>query len=56
MMGEYNPSEPFAPLIKHLKEGREYAISGGQKITNNMMVTKGITLLAQTVIFNDHIK
>ena len=56
MTGAYNPSETFAPLIKQLEKGRESARSGGQKITDNMMVSKDITLLAQTAKFDDNIK
>ena len=53
MMGPYNASEPISQPIKKLEKGRELARSGGQKISDLMMMSKGITLLAQTGIFND---
>ena len=45
MMGPYNPAEPLAQLIKQLEKGREFVRAGGQTISNDMMVSKGITLL-----------
>ena len=56
MMGPYNPTELLAILIDKLKKGREFAISGYQTISDAMMTPKGITLLAQTGIFNDDIR
>ena len=56
MMGPYNPAEPLARIIEHLEKGREFARAGGQTISDNMMMSKGITLLAQTGIFNDDIR
>ena len=41
---------------EQLEKGREFAISGGQKISDAMMISKGITLLAQMVIFNEIIR
>ena len=55
-MGPYKPAEPLAQLIKQLEEGREFAGAGGQTISDAMMMSKVITLLAQTVIFNDDIR
>ena len=49
-MGTYNPAETLAQIIKQLEKGREFAQAGGQKISNAMMISKGITLLAQTGI------
>ena len=56
MMGPYNPPEPLSRLIKQLENGRGFARSGGQTISNDMMMSKGITLLAQTRIFNADIR
>ena len=56
MMGPYNPAEPLAQLIKQLKKGREFSGSGGQKISDAMNMSKDITLLEQTGIFNDDIR
>ena len=47
MMGPYDPAEPLAQLIDQLEKGREFARSGGQKISDAMMTSKVITLLAQ---------
>ena len=55
IMGPYNPTEPLSRLIQQLKKGREFARSGGQVIAHTMMVPKGITLLAQTEMFNKEI-
>ena len=51
-MGTYGTAETLTRLIKKLKKGREYEISGGQTIADAMMVSKGITLLSQTTTFN----
>ena len=55
MMGPYKPTEPLARLIEKIEKKREFTRAGGQAISNNMMMSKGITLLAQTGIFNDNI-
>ena len=51
-MGPYGTAETLTRLIVQLKKGREYEIAGGQKISDAMMVSKGITLLSQTATFN----
>ena len=56
MMGSYDPAEPLAQLIEQLEKGGESARAGGQTISDAMMMSKGITLLAQTGIFNDNIR
>ena len=56
MMGPYDPAEPLAQIIEQLEKGRKFAGAGGQKISNAMMMSKGITLLAQTGIFDDDIR
>ena len=56
MIGPYDPAEPLAQLIKQLEKGRKLSGAGGQTISNNMMMSKGITLKAQTGIFNDDIR
>ena len=52
MMGSYDPVEPLSRLIKQLEKGRDFALEGEQKIADVMMVSKGITLLAHTAMFN----
>ena len=47
MIRPYKPAEPLARIIEQLEKGREFAQSGGQMISDVMMVSKGITLLAQ---------
>ena len=56
MMGPYNPTEPIAQIIKHLEKGREFSRSGCLTISDAMMMSKRITLLAQTGIVNDDIR
>ena len=56
MMGRYDPTEPLARLIEQLEKGREFARAEGQTISDAMMMSKGITLLAQTGIFNYDIR
>ena len=56
MMGPYDPIEPLARIIEQLEKGREFSRSGGQTIYDAMMMSKGITLLEQTIIFNDDIR
>ena len=55
MMGSYDPAEPLSWTIEELETGREFSRVGGQTISDAMMMSKGITLLAQTLIFNDDI-
>ena len=56
MMGPYNPTEPLTRLIEKLEKGREIAQAGGHTIADAIMVSKGITLLTQTEIFNEEIR
>ena len=56
MMNPYDPELPLATLTNQLEKGRAFAQMGLQTISENMMVTKGITLLANTAVFNDDIK
>ena len=56
IMGPYNPVEPLDQLIKQVEKGREFARSRDQKISDAMMTSKGITLMAQTGNFNDDIR
>ena len=48
MIGPYDHAEPLASLIIKLEEERKFVRAGGQTIANTMIVSKGITLLAQT--------
>ena len=56
MMGTYNPEEPLACLIEHLAKGLELLCDRGQTISDVMVVSKVITLLIQTMTFNDYIR
>ena len=56
IMGPYEPTDPLDHLIYQPEKGQELAISGGKKIPEYMMVSKGVTLLAQTETFNNNIK
>ena len=56
MMGPYDPAEPLAQLTNKLEKGRKFSRERGHKISDDMMTSKGITLLAQTEIFNDDIR
>ena len=56
IMGPYDHVEPLDRLIEELEKGREFARSVGQKISDAMMVSKGITLLAHTAMFSEDIR
>ena len=56
MMGPYDLAEPLSRLIKLLVKGIEFPCSGGQTISDVMMMSKGNPLLAQTAMFNDYIR
>ena len=51
MMWSYDPLETLSRLIEQLEKGGEFAHAGGQKISDSMMVSKGITLLSHTYTF-----
>ena len=55
-MGPYDPAESLARLIKQLEKGREFARSGGQTIFDTIMMSEGITLVAQAGISNYDIR
>ena len=55
-MGPYDPAEPLAQLIEKLEKCREFIIVGGHTISDAMMMSKLITLLEQTGIFNYDIR
>ena len=46
MMGAYHLYERLVVIIEQLNKGREFARAGGQTISDDMMVSKGIILLA----------
>ena len=48
--------EPLAILIDKLKKERKFMQEWAQTIVDTMMVSKGITLMAQTEIFNKDIR
>ena len=54
-MGTYDPAELLTWLIEQSEKGIEFAQAGGKKISDAMMVSKGNTLLEQTVLFNEDI-
>ena len=56
MMGPYDPAETLVQIIEQLEKGREFSIAGCQTISDAMMMSKVIALLAQTGIFNDDIR
>ena len=55
VIGPYDPAEPLSCLINKFYNGGEFAHAGGKTISDAMMVSKGITLLAQTATFNGDI-
>ena len=55
MIGPYDPAETLARIIEQLEKGRQFAQAGGQRIYDAMMMSKGITLLAQIGVFNNNI-
>lgn len=55
MMKQYDPSQPLSVLIKQLEDGRMFAAAGNQTLTDDMLISKGITLLRQTAVFNGDI-
>ena len=55
-MGPYNPADPLARLVEQLEKEGEFARAGGQTISDAMVVSKDITLLAQTEVFNNNIR
>ena len=56
MMNTYDPAEPLDQLIEQLEKGVEFARAKGKIISDTIMVSKVITLLAQTEIFNKDIR
>ena len=50
-MGPYDPTELPSRLIDQLEKGREFSRSGGQKIADAMIVSKGINLPAPISTF-----
>ena len=55
MMVPYNTAEPLTLLIEQLENGVELEQAGGQDISDTMMMSNGITLLAQTGVFDKNI-
>ena len=56
IMDPHDPTGFLAGLIERLVKGREFTREGGKIIADAMMVSKGITLLAQMAIFNENIR
>ena len=56
MMREYDPVETVSHLIDHLKKEWGFSRQGGHTISDSMMVSKCITLMAQMATFNDEIR
>ena len=56
IMGPYNPAESLDRLVEQLGKGIEFNRAAGQKIFNAIMMSKVISVLAKTGIFNDNIR
>eukprot|EP00978_Attheya_sp_CCMP212_P022997 scaffold69585_cov24-Attheya_sp.AAC.1 len=56
MMKPYDPETPRALLVAQLQRVRTLANIGDQGLTDGMLISKGITLLSNTTVFNDDIK
>ena len=56
MMSPYDPAELLARLIEKLGKGGEFSHAVGNTISYTMMVSKGITPLAQMDTFNNYIR
>ena len=55
MIGPYDFTELLAQLIGKLENGQGFALAGGQKIADAMMVSRGIILLSYTAMLNEYI-
>lgn len=53
MMKLYSPETPIIELVDQFKCGKNFVALGEEVITSSSLVTKRITLLAHTGIFND---
>ena len=56
MKGYHDFAEPLARLIEKFGKGKDFVHAGRKTISNSMMVSKWITLLAQTAMFNKDTK
>ena len=56
MMTLYNAEKTFAAITEKIKKGHMYALSGGQYMSDNMLISKAIMLLANTKMFNQYIR
>ena len=56
MMGPYERTGPLARLSEQLENRREFSGAEGKTISDSMMMSKVITRLEQTGIFNDDIR
>ena len=55
MENPYDTEHPLVSLIQQLEVGRCFAKLGKQFITNEVMISKGITPRYNTAVFNDSI-
>lgn len=56
MMKPWDPTKPLANLVKQLEDGRDFTQAEGYTITNREMISKEITLLTNTTLFNQDIR
>ena len=56
IMRPYDSKDTISCLIEKFEKGREFMCAEGQTISDEMMASKGITLLAQMVTFNKDIR
>ena len=42
-------AKPFAVLTNQIKKGSKYELSKGQSISDNILISKALTLLANTL-------
>ena len=56
MMKPYDPKKPISMLIFQLEDGWDFTRVGNQIIENSKLVSKGITLLANTAVYHEGIR
>ena len=55
IMNPHDADKPFTVLTNNTKKGRTYELSGGQEFSYNMLISKVVTLLVSTTMFNKDI-
>ena len=56
MMTLYNLEKPFTTIINQIKNGRTFTLEVEQAISEDMIISKGFTLLANTALFHQDIQ